>query len=129
MSPGTELPADGAPCTFEHLGWRCDGRGLLRLGALGAKPCPRCNTGAFLLDAQRGPLDLRTSTGCICCAPPLIRVQWTSALHLAEQCNPAAVADFLARMSHAGENPMQLGLAPNIDDYLGELGPLTPARR
>jgi hypothetical protein len=129
MSPETEPVAGGAPCTFEHLGWRCNGHGLLVLGSLEAKPCPRCNTGAFLREAQLGPLELRSLTGCICCAPPLIRVQWTSALHVAEQCNPAATADFLARMSHAGADPMPPALRPAFEDYFGDLGPINPARR
>lgn len=129
MLPGSDPDAIAAPCSFEHLGWRCNGQGLLVLGALEAKPCPRCNTGAFLREAQRGPLELRSLVGCICCAPPLIRVQWTSALQIAEQCNPEGTADFLARLSHAGEDPMQAGLLPGFEDYFGDFGPITPARR
>lgn len=124
------MAASGATCTFEHLGWRCNGKGLVELGPLEPKPCPRCNTaaflGGFLPDAQRPSLELGgVSLGCLCCAPPLIRVQWTSAVEIAQACNPAAAAAFLQRLPDACVGPV----APDIDDYLGELGPLTPIRR
>ena len=107
-------------CTYERLGRRCDGLGFLIPAGDQVthepRPCPSCNTVAFLEDARRGQASRhRSFRGCLCCYAPDLDLRWGSAVNIALESNPEVVSRFFC--DGDSSPPLSRPGEPTLEEY------------